>query len=261
MYKLISRSLFVGTLVSLPMLAPQAEARILQEITESTRTARGVEASNSKGGSSCNRLNQVSSPVRGGRVAFEHWVEKCGERSEFSTMRTRIGSTYWYGWSVYIPDRRLSDSYDILAQWATYPTSRRFACGANGSYMIRSGDSISFNFQRQGERSDVECSSYSLGSTSEFQGKWVDFVMHAKWTGNRDGFVRLWTKVGNGSYVQKVNYTGRTFWNDEGDGPYFKMGLYKGDPNWSGAAPQYIYTDEFRLGDVNSNFDEVAPRR
>ncbi|MES1026192.1 hypothetical protein ABN584_25180 [Gloeocapsa sp. BRSZ] len=37
------------------------------------------------------------------------------------------------------------------------------------------------------------------------------------------------------------------------------MGLYKGEPSWSGDAPQYLYTDEFRLGDVNSSFAEVAP--
>jgi hypothetical protein len=67
-------------------------------------------------------------------------------------------------------------------------------------------------------------------------------------------------KTGNGSNIQKVDYKGRTFWNDEGTGPFFKMGDYKGDPNFKGPAPRTLYTDEYRLGNDKSSFDEVAPR-
>jgi len=31
-------------------------------------------------------------------------------------------------------------------------------------------------------------------------GKWVDFVMHVKWTGDSDGFLKLWVKEGDKSY-------------------------------------------------------------
>ncbi|PPS41148.1 polysaccharide lyase [Chroococcidiopsis sp. TS-821] len=245
-------------------------AAIIDSVTDDISNARGREFAQDKGGSACNKLENVTSvmgstihPIRAGKQAFRHWVNRCGERSELAMKKTVIGQTYWYGWSMYIPSdwQDPSDAYDILMQWATYPSPRngRFACGANGSYIMRSGNNISFRFQRKGENADSECTSYNLGTLPELRGKWVDFVMHVKWTGNTDGFLKLWTKVGNGTYTQNVDYKGRTFWNDEGEGPYFKMGLYKGDPNFKGAAPRVLYTDEYRLGDANSSFEEVAP--
>ncbi len=84
--------------------------------------------------------------------------------------------------------------------------------------------------------------------------------MHVKWTGDSGGFLKLWTRTGGGEYSQEVDYQGRTYWNDEGEGSYFKMGLYKGDPNFKGPAPRYLYTDEYRMGDSSSSFEEVAPR-
>lgn len=236
-----------------------SHARIIDAVTEELSTARVLDYSKAKGGTSCNRLDEITSPVRAGAKAFLHWVDRCGERSELSLDKTEIGGTYWYGWSMLIPDQELSDSYDILAQWMAYPTPRRMECGAAGSYMIRSGNNVTLKLQRQGERSDIECDEFPIAEISDIRGKWVDYVMQAKWTGNSDGFLKMWVKVGNGEYVQKVNYNGRTFWNDEDTGPYMKLGLYKGDPGWSGNAPQRIYTDEYRLGDTSSSFSEVAP--
>lgn len=263
--KIAFRSAF-GFLLSsaflLPLADGKAQATIIDAVTEDTSTARVRDYSSAKGGTSCNRLDEVSSPVRAGRRAFLHWINRCGERSELSNKKTVIGNTYWYGWSMYIPGNwQSSDSYDILAQWATYPTPRngRFACGANGSFMMRGGNSITFKLQHKGDRTDIECDQYTVAQLSEVRDKWVDFVMQAKWTGDSDGFVKMWVKVGNGPYELKVDYKGRTFWNDEGEGPYFKMGLYKGDPNFSGVAPRYMYTDEYRLGDANSGFAAVAP--
>lgn len=262
--------LFLSTACFFPLGTNLASAAIVEEVTEDISSAWLREASTSKGGPTCNLLENVTSlmgntshPVRAGRQAFRHWVNRCGERSELAMRRTAIGSTYWYGWSMYIPSnwQDPSDGYDILTQWATYPTPRngKFACGANGSYIVRNGEDITFRLQFKGEKTDSECIRYPLVKLADARGRWVDFVMHAKWTGNTDGFAKLWVKVGNGAYTQKVDYKGRTFWNDEGDGPYFKMGLYKGDPNFSGAAPRYLYTDEYRLGDANAKFEDVAP--
>lgn len=262
--------LLLSTTFVFPLSANKSYAAIIDSVTEDINTARVREFANDKGGSACNKLENVTSlvgntihPIRAGKQAFRHWVNRCGERSELAMKKTVIGNTYWYGWSIFIPSdwQDPSDGYDILAQWATFPSPRngKFACGSNGSYMIRSGNNISFRFQRKGENSDSECTRYNLASLPEVRGKWVDFVMHVKWTGNTDGFLKLWTKIGNSSYTQNVDYKGRTFWNDESEGPYFKMGLYKGDPNFKGAAPRTLYTDEYRLGDANSSFEEVAP--
>jgi len=262
--------LLVSTSLVLPLSANKSSAAIIDSVTEDISTARVREFAKDKGGSACNKLENVTSvmgnaihPIRAGKQAFWHWVNRCGERSELGMKKTVIGNSYWYGWSMYVPLdwQDPSDAYDILMQWATYPSPRggKFACGANGSYIMRSGSNISFRFQRKGNNTDSECTSYNLGTLSEVRGTWVDFVMHVKWTGNTDGFLKLWTKIGNNSYTQNVDYKGRTFWNDEDEGPYFKMGLYKGDPDFKGAAPRVFYTDEYRLGDANSSFEEVAP--
>jgi hypothetical protein len=233
-----------------------------------------------KGGSDCNHLQNVTTfmgkntyPVRSGKYAFQHVVDRCGERSEFRMKKTEIGKTYWYGWSVFIPsDWKDTDAgHDMLNQWHVYPANNKNfskACGAAGSFLARGrngnkevgGDSVDFFLQHAGDSTVIECNKFPLGKVSQMKGKWTDFVMNVKWTGNKDGFFKLWMKTGNGSYIQKVDYKGRTFWNDEGTGPFFKMGDYKGDPNFKGPAPRTLYTDEYRLGNDKSSFDEVAPR-
>lgn len=245
----------------LSLAACEARANILESITNSVQ--RLESPSKQKGGASCQRLKLVSSPSRAGHKAFKHTVDRCGERVEFAGRKTKlkIGKTYWYGWSLYIPDWGDNDpGFDIVNQWTAYPTHRNFrlGCGAAGTYMVRNGDSLVFKLQRPGS-SDIKCTQYHVAKVSELRGKWVDFVMQAKWTGNSNGFLKLWRNIGGSSYQLVVNYSGKTFWNDEGNGPYFKMGLYKGDPNFKGPAPRTVYTDEYRLGDDRSSFEEVAP--
>jgi hypothetical protein len=86
------------------------------------------------------------------------------------------------------------------------------------------------------------------------RGFWTDFVMHVKWTGNSDGFLKIWARTNNGPWKIRLDYKGATFWNNEGSGPNLKWGLYAG----SGGS-RTIYTDEMRIGDAESSFQEVAP--
>lgn len=258
----------LGTSFFLAVGVNKSHAGIIESTTENFN--RGQLSLGPKGEAGCQVLEQVTTfmdhtthPVRGGQYAFRHLVNRCGERAELGMKKTVIGSTYWYGWSVFIPSDWSDNDpgFDILAQWPIYPSApnRQLACGADGSYMTRNQSEIIFKIQHKGEKADTECNNYSLAQISDVRGKWIDFVINVKWTGNKDGFLKLWTKSGNGQYTQKVDYKGRTFWNDESTGPFFKMGLYKGDPNFKGPAPRYLYTDEYRLGDSNSSFEEVSP--
>ncbi len=262
-------AVLLSTTFSLAIGINKSEAKIIESVTENISEASGNEASGAKGGPSCNKLENVSTfidntahPVRAGKQAVRHWVNRCGERSELRMKKTKIGQTYWYGWSMYLPPdwQDTSEGMDIFSQWATYPTPRNgnFTCGANGSYIVRNGSNVVFKFQHKGDSTDIQCDRYTLAKISDIRGKWVDFVMQVKWTGDKDGFMKLWMKTGDGAYAQKVDYQGRTYWNDEGEGPYFKTGLYKGDPNFKGPAPRYLYTDEYRLGDSSSSFAEVS---
>ncbi|MBE9191002.1 heparin lyase I family protein [Gloeocapsopsis crepidinum LEGE 06123] len=258
-------SLVFSATILLSLAGYTTQAKVIDSVTEDISQARSREFSNSKGGDACNKLENVTDSTIAGRQAFLHWVARCGERSELAMKRTVLGNTYWYGWSIYIPPswQDTSRGYDIVNQWLVYPAQIRFkeACGAAGSYIARSKDTLTFAFQRQGDTKEVVCTKYPLAKVAEMRGKWVDFVMHAKWTGNKDGHLKLWMKIGDEPYQLKVEHIGSTYWNHAKTGPYFKMGLYKGNPNFPGPAPRYLYTGGYRLGDATSNFQAVNPAR
>ncbi|MCX8038580.1 MAG: heparin lyase I family protein, partial [Candidatus Sumerlaeia bacterium] len=244
--------------------ANSARQHLIESVTEDIAEARGREFTNSKGGPQHNKLANVSSPVRAGKAAFQHWVDQKGERSELAMMKTEIGGTYWYGWAMYLPDTfEFRGSATIVMQLATYPTlrTRRFPCKANGPFLhINSKGALVFHHQHKGDTRDAVCDEFILADdVSALRDRWLDFVMHAKWTGDPDGFLRVWMKIGNEPYVQKIDYKGRTWWNDEDKGPYFKMGAYMGDPGWKGPPERTLYTDEYRLGDAQVRFEDVAP--
>ncbi|MGQ9620094.1 MAG: alpha/beta hydrolase-fold protein, partial [Bacteroidales bacterium] len=92
-----------------------------------------------------------------------------------------------------------------------------------------------------------------------YRGKWFDFVINARWTGNDDGFLKMWIKADDNNYFQKISYKGPTWWNDEDKGPYLKVGLYMGDPGWKGPEERTLFTDEIRIADEKQSFNDVAP--
>jgi hypothetical protein len=250
----------------LPLLSPLGHAAIIESCTEDIADARGRESDRSKGGPEHNTLSNIHSPVRAGKTAFRHWVNQRGERSELAMSRTEIGRSYWYGWSMLLPDdfdHRGSDT--IVMQLASWPTPRngRFPHSANGPYLeIKPDGRLIMHLQHKGEEKDMVCDDFEIvDDVSRLKGIWVDFIMHAKWTGDQDGFLRLWLRAGESNYSQKVNYDGRTWWNDEDTGPYFKMGAYMGEPGWKGPGSRTVFTDEYRLGDEESSFNDVDPGR
>lgn len=252
--------LVFGVTVLLSVAGYTSQAKVIDAVTEDISQARSREVSTSKGGDACNRLENTEIA---GRQAFLHWVARCGERSELAMRRTVLGNTYWYGWSIYVPPswQDTTRGYDIVNQWLVYPAQIHFkdACGAAGSYIARSEQSFEFAFQRQGDTQEVVCTRYPLATVAQMRGKWVDFVMHVKWTGDDDGHLKLWMRKDNEPYQLKVDHVGSTYWNHTKTGPYFKMGLYKGNPNFRGPAPRYLYTAGYRLGNASANFQMVNP--
>jgi hypothetical protein len=237
---------------------------IIESVTDDIAAARGREFSGSTGGAENNKLTNTDTPVRAGKAAFKHWVHTKGERSELAMRRTKIGGTYWYGWSMMLPedfDHRGSDT--IVMQLASWPTPRngKFPHSANGPYLeIQPDGRLIMHLQHKGDDKDMVCDDFVVADdVAKLKGKWLDFVMHARWTGDPDGFFKLWVKANDNKFLQKVDYKGRTWWNDEDTGPYLKIGAYMGDPGWRGPSERTVYTDEYRLGDEKSSFDEVAP--
>jgi hypothetical protein len=202
-------------------------AELIESCTEDIGQARGREADRSKGGPENNLLSNTQSPVRAGSTAFRHWVNSRGERSELAMRRTGIGGTYWYGWSMFLPedfDHRGSDT--IVMQLASWPTPRngKFPHSANGPYLkIQPDGRLIMHLQHKGRDTDMVCDDFVVAEdVAGLKGKWLDFVMHARWTGDEDGRFQLWLKFDDNNYLQKVDYKGPTWWNDEDTGPYLK---------------------------------------
>lgn len=203
----------------------------------------------------------VKTPARDTGSAYKHTISG-GYRSETSFKKTEIGSIYWYGWSTYIPlEYKNPAKFHMIAQHHSYPSKRdgKFPCGGGGHRLdIRSNGDIVYSNQYKGKTKDMECTKQTISKLNDLKGKWVDFVQHVKWTGNSDGFMKLWMRIGDGEYKQVINYKGATWWNDESKAPYLKLGLYSGSGN-KGKANATVYIDEYKLGDEKSSLEEVSP--
>lgn len=216
---------------------------------------------------SCNYVDKGAFFPEISETANKHVVKPCGRRAELAGHPTEIGATYWYGWRIYLPSdfQDRDKGYDIVNQWAAYPvaSTTKFACGGVGSHNIIEHNKLFFQLQGPKTDNGIDgsfCRTFHLASVSQMRGKWVTFVMQAKWTAHTDGFVKLWLRLGKGSYVQKVDYIGRTYWREQRNGPYFKMGVYEGSYNAPGNPGRTLYTNSYILGDANSSFTDVSYR-
>jgi hypothetical protein len=202
---------------------------------------------------------QVSTDVaRKGTYSMRAYIETADKRAETVNkyVRGSVGGENWYGFSVYLPSNYPGDGrFDIVAQFHDYH-------GSQPSWALDNKAPTNFNFYNQVFQLDLK---YQNGSQSVAhqnfnlggytRGAWHDVVMHVKWTHLASGFLKVWV---NGA--QKVDYVGPTYMDyGSGNGPYFKMGNYKGSSGWSGTSPRIVYVDEFRMGDANSNYAEVDP--
>ena len=134
------------------------------------------------------------------------------ERSELSERggRNPSGSTWWYGWSFYVP----SDFPNI------YP-----AKVALGQFHQEKAHVVwMFQNDRGGLHLDDQVDGrtrryHPLITEEDLRGRWHRIEVQARWSPDDDGYFRVWV---NGS--QKVDYAGRTMTAKR---VYFKYGLYR----------------------------------
>lgn len=201
----------------------------------------------------------------GGKVgkSIRHSLWHCDERSEIAvyndTLKTEIGDERWYGWKYYWPEDFDFSSGGIIGQFPAYPPKlgrkmRNDGCSGAGTDLRLNGHNVELTFQRPTDERDILCTHHTIAADVT-KGVWHSIVVHAKWTGNKDGFIEIyWDGVKTVSLKNQP-----TFWDDEDKGPYFKHGAYKGDPGWKGTEPYVLYTDDLRIGDKNSSYSQVCP--
>jgi len=136
----------------------------------------------------------------------------------------RQGDEYWYRWSIYIP----GGHQNIFHTKLVYGQFHQFRIKPIGScppaFMFQEyGGGYWLNIQPVIMGYDDD---YRLLEVDEFVGKWNEIVVHARWSGGKDGWFSVWV---NGD--QKVDYHGKTLGCDGAAGEdiasYFKYGIYR----------------------------------
>jgi len=174
-----------------------------------------------------------------------------------------VGSEYWIGYSIY-----LDSGYSSPAESGTWgPIHTQWHRVSDGSptcvpnentdgpqpiyTLTEDGNwrsAISWDEQQctDSESWDAQWNTYSAFET----GKWIDFVFHIIWDYDEDGLTEIW-KDG----VKILSRSGGNCRNDV-IGSYLRLGIYAFLDEHQ---VTIVYYDEFRLGDENSSYSEVAP--
>jgi hypothetical protein len=184
------------------------------------------------------------------------------------------GKEYWMGYSIYVPQSQAWPETDIHPEggghewgllWQFHGSGN--ACDIGGinpvaaAYLSQNttgyaSGSSGYRFKIHGDtRECLNDRNYEInkGFDIDFpRGKWVDYVLNFKFTGETSGggFYKVWQ---DGQLV--INDKGINMYNlPSNRGPYFVFGVYahmvKGFT---------VYFDEIRVGDANSSYNEVAP--
>jgi len=151
----------------------------------------------------------------------------------------------WYGGSWFLPAPWTQDGFsESLLQWHDDDgTTPPFAILCHDGHIW-------------GRRNiNGAATNYDLGLVTAYQGAWMDIVIHIYWTVGNTGFIQVWM---NG--VQKLNVSNlRT----NSNGQYMKIGMNKfiwyDNPNQSTVTQRIFYVDEFRVGNANATYADVAP--
>lgn len=157
------------------------------------------------------------------------------------------GGEYWIGFSIFLEDN--ANNRDLIQaerpnahvlQWH-YMNSR----GTSGVNMYQKYWHVRFGTSKTYKIKPIEL------------GEWNDFVFHVKVSDKNDGFWRVWINKKAGDPPDKAE-TGPTV--RQGDSLNQKMGIYRSTANWYGNSTyaEQFY-DEFRIGNENASFAEVAP--
>lgn len=199
------------------------------------------------------------------RTSLDRNRDRFPNRTEIQGPKAEIGEEYWYGFSILLPEDYVPDRvWEIVAQWQGVPDSDLGEKWRNPVLALSTtGGRWSWVSRWDAKRNTFETGKREYGGVHEYdlgdyaKGVWTDWVVHVRWSYGPEGFLNIWK---NGQLV--VDQNGPNAFNDA-QGPFFKMGLYKGwnDPKAAGdaVAARVLYHDEFRMGGADATYDDVAP--
>ncbi|MCR9239683.1 MAG: heparin lyase I family protein [Alphaproteobacteria bacterium] len=186
------------------------------------------------------------------------------ERHELSQIKTlqKHGDVHWYAWSIYLPTdiepiypvrvhlgqfHQVKNNVLFLLSWVPY--------GYHEGYVIDNqvpGNGHTYQMQT------IVPSDTDNGLS--IKGRWIDILIHAKWSHNKDGFFNIYA-----DQELKYEWKGQTI--AKGDRSHFKFGLYRSfvsrfpGPSNPGPPAQVVYYDEVRQSSSLKKVDRVGIAR
>lgn len=218
------------------------------------------------------RIKIVGAPgLGGGRKAVRFAVRRAPNsfRSEISLPSEKGFRERWYGERILVPQDWVPDpnrGADIVMQWhaipgnwkATYPNLAISIQNTNWVVAQSYGSA-----QSKPTRTRVK-----LDDAVQI-GRWVAWVIHAKWSPGEDGLLRIWK---DGKRV--IDLKGPNVYSTIGVEytPYLKTGIYH--PEWhfnkegaqdafnkesAVATNKVIYVTDVKIGGESAKYEDVAP--
>jgi peptide/nickel transport system ATP-binding protein len=174
-----------------------------------------------------------------------------GHRAELRDPYNAVwGETVWYGFSTFLAaDFLLPDTIGcVFAQWHDQaklgdpsgkpPIAIRYRGGRlsiTGAYG-----------EVAGPLADIR---YEFASVADFpRGAWQDFVFRVRWVQRGTSEIEAWL-----NRRRIIEWAGPLAYENEAEGPYFKLGVYWSPP---GQSPIVVYHDNYSRG---HSYEEVDP--
>lgn len=219
------------------------------------------------------RIRIMDAPGLGnGRKAVRFAVQRGPNsfRSELSLPHEAGFNERWYGERILIPREWVLDpgrANDIVMQWHAIPGNWR---ATFPNLAISVGHTNWFIRQSFGSAQDKPTRTTLKVDAPVEPGKWVSWVIHAKWSPGLEGLLQIWKdgklvmdRQGPNVYgTIGIEYT-----------PYLKTGIYH--PEWHlekegskdafekekpVATNKVIYATEIKVGNERAIFDDVSPK-
>jgi len=218
----------------------------------------------------------VGTPIRGGgtgskalKITFKKTdaTRRGDVRAELRHNSLPYKSERWYAVSLLFPSNFApTEKSFIVTQWHDFPDDGEpwkippLFISTKGERLNVGNrwDSVTRRITpKRGGQEGIKRQDWDIGPLPK--NRWVDFVVHVKWSHESDGFLEVF-KDG----VKVVSKTGpNTYWDERG--PFWKIGMYASDiddePSLYDFNEQVIYYDRIRMGDASASYKAIAPSR
>ena len=128
----------------------------------------------------------------------------------------------------------------MFTQWKTHYSQNVNGCPQIPLLFMLSDEGIEVR-KEPGDKDCTQTNDVMISNNEDFKGKWLDFVIHTRWSNKDDGFVHVWV---NGN--KEHTYHGMTLYNVvKSKLPNQRHNIYTGKKLKGHKQTQVFYFDAF----------------